>query len=138
MLSDSLSYFTAHVDYLKTLKEGWLFFEKGYDILTDRTDFKNRDTAQAFVYVILLIAIACGICGADYANHEIRLLRTTRRGRKQHMGIKCILGFLGTVAALHLYILCGCAMCFRHMARRGLMLRRQVWSICGVFRRIYR
>ena len=53
---------TAHVDYLKTLNEGWLFFEKGYDIITDRTDFKNRDTAQAFVYVILLIAIACGIC----------------------------------------------------------------------------
>ena len=93
---------TAHVDYLKTLNEGWLFFEKGYDILTDRTDFKNRDTAQAFVYVILLIAIACGICGADYANHEIRLLRTTRRGRKQHMGIKCILGFLGTVTAFAL------------------------------------
>lgn len=93
---------TAHVDYLKTLNEGWLFFEKGYDIITDRTDFKNRDTAQAFVYVILLIAIACGICGADYANHEIRLLRTTRRGRKQHMGIKCILGFLGTVTAFAL------------------------------------
>lgn len=93
---------TAHVDYLKTLNEGWLFFEKGYDILTDRTDFKNRDTAQAFVYVILLIAIACGICGADYANHEIRLLRTTRRGRKQHMGIKCILGFLGAVTAFAL------------------------------------
>lgn len=93
---------TAHVDYLKTLNEGWLFFEKGYDILTDRTDFKNRDTAQAFVYVILLIAIACGICGADYANHEIRLLRTTCRGRKQHMGIKCILGFLGTVTAFAL------------------------------------
>lgn len=54
------------------------------------------------MYVILLIAIACGICGADYANHEIRLLRTTRRGRKQHMGIKCILGFLGTVTAFAL------------------------------------
>lgn len=90
---------TAHVDYLKSLNEGWMFFEKGYDILTDRTDSKNRDTAQAFVYVIILIAIACGICGADYANLEIRLLRTTCRGRKQLTKIKCILGLLGTGTA---------------------------------------
>ena len=52
--------------------------------------------------LLLLPGFACGICGADYANHEIRLLRTTRRGRKQHMGIKCILGFLGTVTAFAL------------------------------------
>ncbi len=37
------------------------------------------------------------------------------------MGIKRILGFWVLSQHLHLYTLCGCAMCFRHMERRDLM-----------------
>ena len=127
---------TAHVDYLKTLNEGWLFFEKGYDILTDRTDFKNRDTAQAFVYVILLIAIACGICGADYANHEIRLLRNYPPWQETAYGNQMHTWFFRRCHSICTCIYCAAVQCaFGIMARRDLMLRRQVWSICGVFRR---
>ena len=54
------------------------------------------------MYVILLIAIACGICGADYANHEIRLLRTTRVAGSSIWESNAYLAFLGTVTAFAL------------------------------------
>lgn len=88
---------TRHVEYLESQEGGWLFYEKGYDILTDRTHIKNRDVSQAFVYLIILIAVACGIYGVDFENSEMRILRTTYHGRKRLATIKGVWGAIGTL-----------------------------------------
>ncbi len=88
---------TQKVDYLGTVDGGWLFFEKGYDILTDREYPTNRDVPQAFVYIIMLIAMTYGIYGVDFSNSEMRILRTTFYGRRKLKNIKGILGLLCTV-----------------------------------------
>ena len=88
---------TEHIEYLESQKGGWLFYEKGYDILTDNTHFKNRDISQAFVYLIILIAITCGIYGVDFGNSEMRILRTTYHGRRNLKNIKGVLGVLCTL-----------------------------------------
>ena len=90
---------SEHVSYVETIPEGQLFFDKGYTILTDRDNYKNRDIMQAFVFVILLIAAAFGIYGVDYRNSEMRILRTTCNGRRKLTGIKCMLGVCGTLVA---------------------------------------
>ncbi|MBD5539723.1 MAG: ABC transporter permease [Lachnospiraceae bacterium] len=94
---DAFDMVTEHVEYLESQKGGWLFYEKGYDILTDNNHFKNRDISQAFVYIIILIAITCGIYGVDFANSEMRILRTTYHGRRNLKNIKGILGVLCTL-----------------------------------------
>lgn len=80
-------------------KGGWLFYEKGYDILTDKNHLKNRDISQAFAYLMILVAITCGIYGVDFANSEMRILRTTYHGRKNLKNIKGVLGVLCTLIA---------------------------------------
>ena len=90
---------SEHVSYVETVPEGQLFFDKGYSILTDGNNYKNRDIMQAFMFVILLIAVAFGIYGVDYRNSETRILRTTCYGRGKLTGIKCILGVCGTLIA---------------------------------------
>lgn len=86
-----------HIEYLESQKGGWLFYEKGYDILTDNNHLKNRDLLQALVYVIMLIAIASGIYGVDFGNSEMRILRTTYHGRRNLKNIKGVLGVLCTL-----------------------------------------
>ena len=82
----------GHIEYLESVTDGWMFFDKGYDILTNNTNFKNRDIIQAFVYVIMLIAMTFGVFGLDYSNSEMRILRSTYRGRGELKNIKCVLG----------------------------------------------
>lgn len=94
---DAFDMVTDHIEYLESQKEGWLFYEKGYDILTDNNYFKNRDISQAFVYVIILIAMTCGIYGVDFGNSEMRILRTTYHGRRNLKNIKGGLGVLCTL-----------------------------------------
>ena len=89
---DGFNRVIEHVDYLESVPGGWLFFDKGYDILTNGENSQNRDIMQAFVYVILLIAVTFGIFGLDYRYSEMRILRTTYRGRRRLPGIKCVLG----------------------------------------------
>lgn len=93
---------TEHIEYLESQKGGWLFYEKGYDILTDNSHFKNRDISQAFVYLIILIAMTCGIYGVDFGNSEMRLLRTTYHGRRNLKNIKGVLGVLCTLISFGL------------------------------------
>jgi hypothetical protein len=71
---------------------GWMFFDKGYAILTDGENYWNRDTMQAFVYVILLVAMTFGIFGLDHRYRETRILRSTYRGRGALSRVKFILG----------------------------------------------
>lgn len=93
---------TEHVDYLRSSEflqsrtGGWLFYDEGYAILTDGQNSRNRDVSQAFVYLILLIALTCGIYGVDYANSEKRLLQTTYLGRRELQNKKRVLGILCT------------------------------------------
>ncbi|MBD5096727.1 MAG: ABC transporter permease [Lachnospiraceae bacterium] len=94
---DAFDMVTEHIEYLESQKGGWLFYEKGYDILTDNNHFKNRDISQAFIYIIILIAITYGIYGVDFANSEMRILRTTYHGRRNLKNIKGILGVLCTL-----------------------------------------
>lgn len=88
-----------HVGYLEARGGGWLFYEKGYDILTDGSHSANRDLSQAFVYVIILVAMTYGIRGVDCENAEIRLLRTTYNGRGRLDAVKRTLGILCTLAS---------------------------------------
>lgn len=94
---DAFDMVTEHIEYLEAQKGGWLFYEKGYDILTDNNHFKNRDISQAFIFVIILIAIACGIYGVDFENSEMKILRTTYLGRRNLKNIKGVLGALCTL-----------------------------------------
>ena len=94
---DAFDMVTEHIEYLESQKGGWLFYEKGYDILTDNNHSKNRDISQAFVYLIILIAITCGIYGVDFSNSEMRILRTTYHGRRNLKSIKGVLGVLCTL-----------------------------------------
>lgn len=99
---DAFDMVTDHIEYLESQKGGWLFYEKGYDILTDNNNFKNRDISQAFVYVIILIAMTCGIYGVDFGNSEMRILRTTYHGRRK---LKKIKGGLGVLCTLISFVL---------------------------------
>ena len=92
----------THAQYLLNVKDGELFFDKGYDILTNEQNRANRDVMQAFVYVIMLIAMAFGIYGLDYRNSEVRILRSTYLGRGRLRCVKCFLGFLCVLAAFSL------------------------------------
>ncbi len=94
---DAFNQLMDHVGYLESVKDGWLFYEKGYDILTDSTNYQNRDISQSFVYVIILIALTCGIYGVDYSHSEIRMIRTTYHGRKRLKITKGVLGILCTL-----------------------------------------
>lgn len=96
---DAFDMVTEHIEYLESVEGGWLFYEKGYDILTDNNHFKNRDISQAFIYVIILIATTYGIYGIDFGNSEIHLLRTTYRGRRNLKNVKGILGSLCTLVS---------------------------------------
>ena len=89
---DAFADVTAHVEYLETVDGGWMFFDKGYAILTDGENYWNRDTMQAFVYVILLVAMTFGIFGLDHRYRETRILRSTYRGRGALSRVKFILG----------------------------------------------
>ena len=89
----------AHTEYLENIPGARLFFDKGYTILTDESNYKNRDVMQAFAFVILLIAMAFGIYGLDYRNSEMRILRSTYGGRRKLKGIKGILGAVCTLIA---------------------------------------
>ncbi len=63
--------------------------------LFDKMDImlvKAFKLSQTFVYVIMLIAMTFGIFGLDYSNSEMRILRTTYRGRGELKNIKCVLG----------------------------------------------
>ncbi len=91
-----------HAEYLESVDGGWLFFDKGYRILTDTKDFLNRDIMQAFVFVTVLIAMTFGIFGLDHRNSEVRILRTTYLGRRKLSSVKCILGVLCVLAAFSL------------------------------------
>lgn len=93
---------TEHVMYLEAQQGGWLFYEKGYDILTDHKYSGNRDVSQAFVYVIMLIAITHGIYGVDYGNSEMKILRTTYHGRRRLNMIKGGLGMFSTIISFGL------------------------------------
>jgi hypothetical protein len=92
---------TSHLSYLES-KNGWFFFDKGFHILTDREFVENRDISQAFVYIIILIALTFGIYGIDYNNSEMVLLRTTVNGRRRLDAIKGALGLLSTVISFTL------------------------------------
>ena len=92
---------TSHLSYLES-KNGWFFFDKGFHILTDREFVENRDISQAFVYIIILIALTFGIYGIDYNNSEMVLLRTTVNGRRRLDTIKGALGLLSTVISFTL------------------------------------
>jgi hypothetical protein len=92
---------TSHLSYLES-KNGWFFFDKGFCILTDREFVENRDISQAFVYIIILIALTFGIYGIDYNNSEMVLLRTTVNGRRRLDAIKGALGLLSTVISFTL------------------------------------
>lgn len=93
-----------HAEYLDSVNGGWMFFDKGYAILTDRETSGNRDVMQAFAYVIMLVALTFGVFGPDYRNSEIRILRSTYHGRRKLRIIKFILGVscvLITFALVH-------------------------------------
>lgn len=133
---------TEHVDYLQSSEflqsrtGGWLFYDEGYAILTDGQNSRNRDVSQAFVYLILLIALTCGIYGVDYANSEKRLLQTTYLGRRELQNKKGCWGFCAHGWHLLSYIWCGFAMYSVPMVPAGCLLRPPAWSICHGFRRI--
>lgn len=91
-----------HTVYLETVNDGWLFFDKGYNILTNSSNFRNRDIDQAFIYLIMIMASTFGIYSIDYANSEMMLLRTTYHGRRKLWSIKYILAVLCTITALAL------------------------------------
>lgn len=111
---------TEHVEYLKTQKAGWLFYEKGYDILTDSSNSNNRDVSQAFIYLIWLITLTCGIYGVDFENLEMRILRTTYNGRKKLKSIKGVLGISCTVIAFVLVYIVRLLNILRAYGTRGL------------------
>jgi hypothetical protein len=99
---DAFDQVIGHVEYLESVTEGWVFFDKGYNILTNEANLKNRDISQAFVYAIMLIAMTFGIYGLDYRNSEMRLLRSTYRGRRKLKSIKFVLGVSCTLIAFAL------------------------------------
>jgi hypothetical protein len=99
---DAFDQVIGHVEYLESVTEGWVFFDKGYNILTNEANLKNRDISQAFVYAIMLIAMTFGIYGIDYRNSEMRLLRSTYRGRRKLKRIKFVLGVSCTLIAFAL------------------------------------
>ncbi len=86
-----------HVSYLESVEGGWVFYGKGYAVLTDGSNYRNRDISQAFVYIIILVAMVSGIYGLDYSNSEMRILNTTFNGRGKLRRKKGILGLLCTV-----------------------------------------
>lgn len=88
-----------HLSYLKTVKNGWFFYENGYNILTDRNNYANRDVIQAIIYIILLIAFSFEIYGLDNRYSEVKIVRTTYNGRKKIDRIKAILGIVNTIIA---------------------------------------
>lgn len=88
-----------HAEYLTTVTGGWMFFDKGYSILTNKQNIKNRDVTQAFVYVFMLFAMTFALFGVDYSNLEMRILRTTYYGRGRLKNVKGILGILCTIIA---------------------------------------
>lgn len=96
---------TGHVAYLSSVEGGQMFFDKGYGILTSEANARNRDIMQAYVYVILLVAMTFGIFGLDHRNSEERILRSTYLGRGRLKGIKCILGLTCAVVAFSLVYL---------------------------------
>lgn len=96
---DAFNMLTEHIAYLETQTGGWLFYEKEYDILTDKHHLKNRDISQAFAYLMIIVAITCGIYGVDFANSEMRILRTTYHGRRNLKNMKGVLGVLCTLIA---------------------------------------
>ncbi len=103
--SDAFADVMTHVEYLETVEGSALFFDKGYRILTDSGNYWNRDTMQAFVYIILLVAMAFGIFGLDHRYQETRILRSTYRGRGTLARVKCILGASCTLIAFSLVYL---------------------------------
>ena len=96
----------SHLSYLESKGGGWFFFDKGFRILTDTDNYENRDISQAFVYIVILIALTCGIYGLDYKNSEISLLQTTVHGRRRLNVVKIVLGLLCTVISfVFIYII---------------------------------
>ena len=132
---------TEHVDYLQSSEflqsrtGGWLFYDEGYAILTDGQNSRNRDVSQAFVYLILLIALTCGIYGVDYANSEKRLLQTTYLGRRELQNKKRVLGILCTWMAFVIVYMVRLCNVLGAYGTRGLFASA-AWSICHGFRRI--
>ena len=110
---------TSHLSYLES-KNGWFFFDKGFCILTDREFVENRDISQAFVYIIILIALTFGIYGIDYNNSEMVLLRTTVNGRRRLDAIKGALGLLSTVISFTLIYIIRMANVFSAYGTKGL------------------
>ena len=98
-----------HAAYLDGVDGGWIFFDKGYGILTDGAQPQNRDVMQAFVYVLLLIAMTFGIFGLDHRNSEVRILRTTCRGRRRLGIVKgmlaagCVIAAFALVYLVHMF-----------------------------------
>ena len=96
----------SHVEYLEAVDGGWLFFDKGFSILTNTGNHENRNIPQAYIYIILIIALTSGIYSVDYTSGEIGLLNTSYYGRKKINSIKTILGiFCAFVSFVLIYVI---------------------------------
>lgn len=92
----------SHMLYLQE-KDGLLFNEKGYDMLTGEDDAKQNDRFSACAMSVLITIIAGYIYCEEYRTRVFQLLRTTANGRGKTFLCKLITAVIASFFLLLIF-----------------------------------